>query len=446
MGRKVKRELFLFSSIDYFSLKEHFEDMARKGWMLEKISFFTAKYRRIEPQELVFSVDVYPELKYFQGIDKKDIKSYINLCEEAGWKYVTSSNNLQIFYSEKEENLIPVQTDEEIKEKVVEKSIFMDLLSMVSSIFILSYSLRKLIPYNYKNLFTNMDLLYPIFIPLIIIGAIIYISGHLLWLIRAKRHVKENKPLPRTNYILAKIKGVMILGISVLVMIIFIVSIIMDSIIQSKPIFVFLAPVILMPIITYIYHKKIKPMNMGKFKKIAIVTVSVFAIYILTFIVAINLTVTDFDRDLGAGYFSYTLEDFHLGDIPHRKTFTNEGSILVPKKSVYLEYTRGWDSSIETVYVKSINKKIANYIFNEMIKEEKVKYHRKINSVKGEYQFFDEAYYINSPSQENKNNTVILLKDNEILLIYGSIDFSNKENVEIITKKLQAFTNNKESL
>lgn len=442
----IKRELFLFSSIDYFSLKEHFEDMARRGWMLEKISFLTAKYRRIEPRDLVFSVDVYPELKYFQTMDKKDLKSYINLCEEAGWKYVTSSNNLQIFYSNKEDNLIPVQTDEEIKEKVVEKSIFMDLLSIILSISILSSSLKKLLPYNYKNLFNNMDLLFPVFAPLMIIGAIFYIAGNLLWLIRAKRYIKENKPLPRTNYTLAKIKGVMVLGTSILALVALIVSIIMDSIVQSKPIFIFLAPIILMPAITYIYHKKIKAMNIGKFKKIIFVTVAVFATYILTLVAAINLTSTDFNRSLKEGYIGFTLEDFNLGDSPYVKSFTNEGSVLVPQKSVYWEYTRGRDSDINTIYIKSINEKIANYIFYEMIKEQEIKYHRLIDSAINEYTYFDEAYYINKPGQNNKNNIIILLKDNEILLIYGNVDFSHKKNIEIITNKLRGFTNTGEPL
>lgn len=38
--------------------------------MLEKIGVFTAKYRRTEPEDLSFSIDIYPELKLYQNIDQ----------------------------------------------------------------------------------------------------------------------------------------------------------------------------------------------------------------------------------------------------------------------------------------------------------------------------------------------------------------------------------------
>ena len=59
--RQTKGDI-LFSAIDCFSLKEHFERWLEKDGSL-KIGIFTAKYRRIEPEDLIFSVDVYPELK-----------------------------------------------------------------------------------------------------------------------------------------------------------------------------------------------------------------------------------------------------------------------------------------------------------------------------------------------------------------------------------------------
>lgn len=150
--RQTKRELFLFSVTDYSSLKEHFEKMARQGWMIEKIETFTVKYRRIEPQDLIFSVDVYPELKLYQYIDKEDLKSYVNLCQETGWKFVTSYNNIQVFYSNKEDNLISIQTDEGMKVKVIEKSILVNIFSFFFSLLLLFKALKNIISLDFRNL------------------------------------------------------------------------------------------------------------------------------------------------------------------------------------------------------------------------------------------------------------------------------------------------------
>ena len=65
-NKDTKRELFIFSTVDYFSLKEHFEDMARKGWLIDKIKYSFAVYKKIEPSDLTFSVDIYPPKKLNQ--------------------------------------------------------------------------------------------------------------------------------------------------------------------------------------------------------------------------------------------------------------------------------------------------------------------------------------------------------------------------------------------
>ena len=54
--RKTKYRLEPFQLYDYSGIEEHLTKMARKGWILETVGALAWKYRRIEPQELEFSI------------------------------------------------------------------------------------------------------------------------------------------------------------------------------------------------------------------------------------------------------------------------------------------------------------------------------------------------------------------------------------------------------
>jgi len=59
MKNKVKWVLWGFFSLDYKAIGEYLEEMASKGWMLERVGRISAKFKDIEPQKLKFYVDVF---------------------------------------------------------------------------------------------------------------------------------------------------------------------------------------------------------------------------------------------------------------------------------------------------------------------------------------------------------------------------------------------------
>ena len=53
----IKREFLpLYSFYDRAGITSHLEQMAAKGWLLEKLGGYCWSYRRIEPKSLRFSV------------------------------------------------------------------------------------------------------------------------------------------------------------------------------------------------------------------------------------------------------------------------------------------------------------------------------------------------------------------------------------------------------
>lgn len=86
--RDTKRRIELFSSYD------------RLGW----------RYRRIEPQQLSFSVCYFPTASQFDPGPSEEQETFYDFCEHTGWVLAASSAQLQIFYNERP-HPVPIETD-----------------------------------------------------------------------------------------------------------------------------------------------------------------------------------------------------------------------------------------------------------------------------------------------------------------------------------------------
>ena len=88
--------------INYPSIERHLQDMARKGWLISKIilgSLFI--YKRIEPEELDFSITPYEVETVFTRKTKEELEEFNSVCKSVGWNYATKSYDLHIYFKEK---------------------------------------------------------------------------------------------------------------------------------------------------------------------------------------------------------------------------------------------------------------------------------------------------------------------------------------------------------
>ena len=64
-NRQKKREVNLYSYYDHAGIVRHLEDMARRGWQLEKAGSIFWHYRRCAPAELcIFEIAMPAPLRY----------------------------------------------------------------------------------------------------------------------------------------------------------------------------------------------------------------------------------------------------------------------------------------------------------------------------------------------------------------------------------------------
>ena len=117
-----KRVVEKFSFYDHTGMEKRLEEMAEKGWLLTKITNTFWVYKRIDPVKLHFAVTYYPNASDFDPEPLEEEMIYRDYGEYAGWKFVTSSAQMQIFCNA-EENPIPMETDPFTSVNVIHRTV-----------------------------------------------------------------------------------------------------------------------------------------------------------------------------------------------------------------------------------------------------------------------------------------------------------------------------------
>ena len=170
------------------------------------------KFKKINPQKIKYSVDILNKISIFDYKDSEVALEYREYCKTAGWTYICQTGKIQIFYAEEDKKITPIHTDEEEKFKAVFKSSLYEIINQLFLVIILIFNI-------YTQLFLgNTDFLlssnFSIFLivamfSLVFINIIKFIS-FFLWVIKARRKLKENKFMPYNNYKQLKIKNILI--------------------------------------------------------------------------------------------------------------------------------------------------------------------------------------------------------------------------------------------
>lgn len=108
--KSIKRCICNFSFYDQQAIQEKLEDMAEKGWMLEKTGSFMWTYKRMEPKKLRFSITYFPGALDFDPRPTDDELTRIDFCRQDGWIPVTDWGVMQVFYNENMD-AVPIETE-----------------------------------------------------------------------------------------------------------------------------------------------------------------------------------------------------------------------------------------------------------------------------------------------------------------------------------------------
>lgn len=103
-----------YSFYDSTGMERHLEHMAARGWMIEQISAFGWRYRRIPPTQIHFAVAYYPPASDFDPEPTEGQRTLQDFCVRTGWQLACTQAQIQIYYNEDADPL-PLETDPVVK-------------------------------------------------------------------------------------------------------------------------------------------------------------------------------------------------------------------------------------------------------------------------------------------------------------------------------------------
>lgn len=167
-----KREFARYAYYDHAGISRHLEEMARKGWFLEKLGTTFWHYRRGEPAEMRYAVVYFPKSDLSDVLVEREQKAFWEACAPLGWEIVTTQRQLQVFRNP-DCNAIPIETDPVVQAETIHiamKAGFLPgkWLTLAQSIlFLIYFSLEHFVNRSWLDFLLN---------PFLILGELCWIA------------------------------------------------------------------------------------------------------------------------------------------------------------------------------------------------------------------------------------------------------------------------------
>lgn len=451
MKNKAKRVLWGFFSLDYKAMETYLEEMAEKGWMPEKIGQYIAKFRAIEPQKLKFYVDVFKKGGTLTPENNEELVEYRKLCQESGWTFITSQEYLQFFYADGDSEPVPIQTDEEIEQKIVENTLLRRelvgiLIVLIASIFVLISNF----PIKYSSLLSFVGVTGTFLFPILFIFTATSAVYSIIWMVTARRNINNGLPITKPTLKSARRRIITFNGSTWIIILIFVLAFIADAFFKPDDILIsVLGPIVGILIgsgIRYLVKKnKIKEDNIVLYTVIAIIILIIFMRTIGSYVMERSEDIYKVDS-VPEDYPIITLEEISKessqGNVS--REFKPGMSPIVPKHYTYWEYENinANAKSINIKYYEAINPYFAQIIFNGITEKlEKGMKWRGMTLFTKNIITDDEMknlWDVDNMALTEERDEIIIQKGNIVLHLdnfSGVMDFNDKHTRELIISR-----------
>ncbi len=153
---QTKRKQMLLQLYDHTGFERKLEEMARKGWRLEKCGTFLGwRFRKIEPTELRYKVVYFPDASEFDPAPGDRQAEFIELCAQSGWEYIDHAAQMLIFCTHRAD-AIDIETDAMMQVETVHKAMKKNFLPGQIGLLVLAVLQLLLLGYRLKTELTSV--------------------------------------------------------------------------------------------------------------------------------------------------------------------------------------------------------------------------------------------------------------------------------------------------
>jgi hypothetical protein len=324
--KEIKTRYFNFEPYECLAVEEYLEMMEKQGWLLDKINRPFFRFKKIEPQNLRFYVDI-------PNVREDRLGDYIEYCRAAGWRYLDKLDSNFIFYAEDNDKTIDIHTDQNEKFRVVSKISLSNIVLRVMTILMWAFWVYMCLFVMGDFLTSNLSIITFLAISVGGINSTIKVINFFLWRVKAKRSLTKNEFMPYNNYKQLKRKNIFSNIGSFGMIILTILALINENIHNTKVLTIFfISTVIFALIIGVIVHF----FNSKKYYKysngILVLGISVSVIYVMGTIISLG-AVSMIDKFTVVEQVKMSIEDF--GYKQEKDPFNVYDKSIIAEKLVY---------------------------------------------------------------------------------------------------------------
>ena len=381
-----------------------YEDMAKKGWQIEKIILpFIHKFKKAEPEDVRYKISIAPNEGSFSAFSKDELRDFDEMAKDFGWHLVYRAFNMNIYkLDEGSQDSIYNDGKEEIE--ILKKGVRGEIISFIINFIVLGF-LAFFVSSQFfsKEIFYSNYLIFmgPAAILLFLFDALAL--GDCIFFKKRNKDVKSISQIKFSRFTFSKAFVLLFYIPLILIVLAFTSDFLLPSGDSSGAnMIISLFPTLIMCAFIFFYRKKVKVMNIKKDEKklifISMIVLIFLFINILTFTLIDKFTTANKIEVQRVGDFIKTRE---------RRSFLTE--------SCDNYFSEKKDLGIRKTVVKSED--LATNLFERILK----------NSMKHPYR----ADYVKDISETYPYDRTYITSDQEdYLILYKNVVLEVSGNLE----------------
>jgi len=372
--RKYRRELHFDSICGHRHMEAHYTDMARRGWMLERLGAVTHRYRAAKPCDVRFCVDVLPDIGVYDYPHGDNALSYRAMCEDAGWELVAQHRQTHVFRA-KDADSPPLMLHTDAREqnrinmRAYRKSELFGALLEVVALPLLVYFL--MFRGNTAMFFSDLLFFVTIGLPFAVLSGILRSTMGFVWYLQSQWAFKRSQPPPVINRRLYRF----VTGLHRFDMMALLICLIIGVVLQlhggTSPVLVIFA--IGIPMIGLIIglgtRKKIDTQEHTKSENIARSIFRALGAGVLAMIVVLIAPQPRADFSAEQVNPAITLSALNMTQRTHIWAMEQSTSLIVPLHYTHQETNWNSNDGVHTTVQQSISTAVARRLFNDRVNQ-----------------------------------------------------------------------------
>lgn len=385
-------------------VEKWYEDMAKKGWQIEKIILpFIHKFKKAEPEDVRYKISLAPNEGTFSAFSKDELRDFDEMAGDFGWHLVDRTFNMNI-YKLDEGSQDSLYNNEKEEIEILNKGVKDEIVS-----FFISFMIFAFLAFSITSNFFSREMFYSNYLifmePVVILLLLFYAIalGDYLFFRKRNKNVKSISEIKFSRLTFSKTFVLLFYTPIILMVLAFSSDFLLPSGDSSGTnMIISLFPPMIMFGFIFFYRKKVKVMNIKKDEKkfifISMLILIFLFINILTFTLIDKFTTANEVEKEVVGDFIKTRE---------RRSFLTE--------SCEYYFSEKKDLGIRKTVVKSQD--LAVNLFKRILK----------NSTKHPYR----ADFVKDISEAYPyDKTYILLDGEEYLILYKNVVLEVSGNLE----------------